>query len=134
MWIVLAVGVRGWIMSKTGFDAGPLVLAFVLGPILEKSFRQSMLISGGSLDIFVTDPAAAIIFSLILAGIVINAISGFRRRLAGTKASLETPVAEEEDPQATSDGGEPACSQHHRPSEGRPAAQHADKQQSPTAR
>lgn len=29
----------------------------VLGPILERSFRRSMLISGGSLDIFVTDPA-----------------------------------------------------------------------------
>ena len=136
MWIVLAFGVLGWIMSKTGFDAGPLVLAFVLGPILEKSFRQSMLISGGSLDIFVTDPAAAIIFSLILAGIAIKAISGFRRRLAGTKASPESPVAEEEDPQATSDGGEPAAllAASPGPSEGAPAAQHADKQQSPTAR
>ena len=49
MWIVLAFGVLGWLMSKTGFDPGPLVLAFVLGPILENSFRQSMLISGGAL-------------------------------------------------------------------------------------
>ncbi|MDJ0350770.1 tripartite tricarboxylate transporter permease [Cryobacterium sp. PH29-G1] len=70
MWVVLGFGVLGWLMNKTGFDPGPLVLAFVLGPILEKSFRQSMLISGGSLEIFVTDPAAALIFGAIALGIL----------------------------------------------------------------
>ncbi|MDO2934217.1 tripartite tricarboxylate transporter permease [Paeniglutamicibacter sulfureus] len=76
MWVVLAFGVLGWIMSKTGFDPAPLVLAFVLGPILEKSFRQSMLISGGSLDIFVTDPASAIIFAAILVMIGFKVFGG----------------------------------------------------------
>lgn len=76
MWVVLAFGVLGWIMSKTGFDPGPLVLAFVLGPILEKSFRQSMLISGGSPDIFLTDPASALIFGMIVLTILFKLIGG----------------------------------------------------------
>lgn len=136
MWVVLAFGVLGWIMSKTGFDAGPLVLAFVLGPILEKSFRQSMLISGGSLDIFVTDPAAAIIFSLILAVIAIKAISGFRRRLAGAEASPQAPVTQEEDPEATPVNGDPAVipAASSEAGEGAAAGQQADKQHSPAAR
>ena len=95
-----------------------------------------MLISGGSLDIFVTDPAAAIIFSLILAVIAIKVVSGFRRRFAGAKASPHVPVAEEQAPQATFDGGDPAVlpAASSGPGEGAPAAQHADKQHSPTAR
>src|SRR3712207_5231161 len=56
MWVVLVFGVIGWLMKKTGFEPGPLVLAFVLGSIMERAFRQSMLLSSGSLDIFVTRP------------------------------------------------------------------------------
>src|SRR5690606_22619337 len=50
MVLVVVFGIIGWIMLKTGFDPAPLVLAFVLGRILETSFRKTMLISGGSLD------------------------------------------------------------------------------------
>src|ERR671916_427048 len=76
MWVVLVFGVIGWLMKKTGFEPGPLVLAFVLGEIMERAFRQSMLLSGGSLDIFVTRPlsggllavmAAVVILSLVMA-------------------------------------------------------------------
>jgi putative tricarboxylic transport membrane protein len=96
MWVVLAFGVLGWIMLKTGFDAGPLVLAFILGPILEKSFRQSMLISGGSLDIFVTDPASAIIFALIVAVIALRLIN----RKRGRRAASTVPWAKERSSEA----------------------------------
>jgi putative tricarboxylic transport membrane protein len=66
-------------MKKTGFEPGPLVLAFVLGPILERAFRQSMLISGGSLDVFVTRPISGGIF-LVMALVVVAAVVTARRR------------------------------------------------------
>lgn len=80
MWVVLVFGVLGWLMKKTGFDPGPLVLAFVLGPILETSVRQSLLLSGGSFGIFVTDPISLTIFLVLGAGIVFGFVSKRRRR------------------------------------------------------
>ncbi|GAA3091845.1 tripartite tricarboxylate transporter permease [Pseudonocardia yunnanensis] len=82
MWVVLAFGVLGWLMKKTGFEPGPLVLAFVLGPILERAFRQSMLISGGSLDVFVTRPISGGIFLVMALVVVAGIVTARRRRLA----------------------------------------------------
>lgn len=85
MWVVLVFGIIGWLMKKTGFDPGPLVLAFVLGSILEDSFRQSLLLSGGNFSIFFTDPISATIFAVI--GLVI--IYGVFKRRRHTKALAE---------------------------------------------
>ena len=40
----------------TGIAAAPLVLALVLGPMMEKAFQRSLMISDGALNIFVTRP------------------------------------------------------------------------------
>ncbi|GAA1186594.1 hypothetical protein GCM10009608_22800 [Pseudonocardia alaniniphila] len=88
MWVVLAFGVLGWLMKKTGFEPGPLVLAFVLGPILERAFRQSMLISGGSLDIFVTRPISGGIFLVMALVIVAGIVTARRRRLVQRAGAL----------------------------------------------
>ncbi|TKJ29810.1 tripartite tricarboxylate transporter permease [Blastococcus sp. CCUG 61487] len=88
MWVVLAFGVLGWLMKKTGFEPGPLVLAFVLGSILERSFRQSMLLSGGEFDIFFTRPLSGTIFVLMAAVVVYSTVRGIRRQLSGRPASL----------------------------------------------
>lgn len=87
MWVVLGFGILGWVMSKTGFEPGPLVLAFVLGPILEKSFRQSMLVSGGNLEIFATDPASATIFAAILLMVLAKLFGGRLKTRSVNQAS-----------------------------------------------
>ena len=79
MWVVLGFGVVGWLMKKTGFEPGPLVLAFVLGPILEGAFRRSMLLSGGDPTIFITRPISGTIFALMV-GVVLFSIVKSRRR------------------------------------------------------
>ncbi len=60
----------GYLMRKLNFDPAPLPLAFVLGPILERSLRQSLLISGGDVTIFATRPVSgtllAVLFLLII--------------------------------------------------------------------
>lgn len=65
MWIMLLFGALGYLMRKTGFEPGPLALAFVLGPLMEQSFRQSMLLSNGSLTIFLTRPISGVIFGIV---------------------------------------------------------------------
>jgi putative tricarboxylic transport membrane protein len=79
MWVVLAFGLLGWLMKKTGFEPGPLVLAFVLGPILERAFRQSMLISGGSLGVFVTRPISGGLLAATAVIVVISIVTARRR-------------------------------------------------------
>ncbi len=57
--VMLFCGVLGYLMRKYNFEAAPMVLAFVLGPIFENSLRQSLLLSDGSFLIFFTRPIAA---------------------------------------------------------------------------
>ena len=53
-------GVVGYIARKTGFECAPLVFAYILSPIWEEAFRQSLLMSRGDLTIFVTRPFPAV--------------------------------------------------------------------------
>jgi putative tricarboxylic transport membrane protein len=57
--IMVIFGVVGYIFRKIGFEAAPMILAFVLGPLLENSLRQSLVISEGSFLIFIQHPISA---------------------------------------------------------------------------
>ncbi|MBC7680005.1 MAG: tripartite tricarboxylate transporter permease [Pseudorhodobacter sp.] len=108
MWVVLGFGVVGWLMKKTGFEPGPLVLAFVLGPILERAFRQSMLLSGGSFDIFLTRPISGTIFALMGLLIVYSALASRRRRrtrLPGVGERLLADAGQTAEPEGGSGAG-----------------------------
>ena len=70
--ITFAFGIFGYLLKKHGFERPPLILAFVLGPLIEKAFRQSMIFSEGSFTIFFTRPLSAL-FILVGIGVVITA-------------------------------------------------------------
>jgi putative tricarboxylic transport membrane protein len=67
MWVMFIFGVIGYVMRKLDYSAAPMVLAMVLGPMVEKSLRQSLTISHGSLGIFFTRPVSGVlmVFSLL---------------------------------------------------------------------
>jgi len=54
-------GLIGYFFRKFRYEAAPLVLALVLGPIMENSLRQSLLMSGGSPFIFLNRPISSVI-------------------------------------------------------------------------
>lgn len=54
--VMLIFGIVGYLMKKFKYDAAPLVLAVVLGPMLEEAFRQSLMMSNGDFSIFVARP------------------------------------------------------------------------------
>ena len=56
IWVTLIFGVVGYLMDKTKLPQSPLVLAMVLGPMMETGFEQSLVLSRGSYSIFVTSP------------------------------------------------------------------------------
>jgi putative tricarboxylic transport membrane protein len=71
VWIMFAMGVVGYLMRKLDFPVAPAVLALVLGQQLETSLRQSLLISRGSLEIFVTRPITLALLLLALAVLIV---------------------------------------------------------------
>jgi putative tricarboxylic transport membrane protein len=83
VWISLAFGVVGWLMIKLDFPRAPLVLALVLAPLLESSLRQSLLLSFGSLAIFVERPLAAALLACVVISLLLPAIGAARRRRLG---------------------------------------------------
>ncbi len=55
-WLLAGFGALGWAMKRYDWPAAPMILGLVLGPIFESSLRQSLTISHGSFDIFMTRP------------------------------------------------------------------------------
>jgi putative tricarboxylic transport membrane protein len=56
---MVAFGIIGYLMRKGGFPAAPLLLAMILGRMLERSVQQSLTMSGGDLAIFIQKPISA---------------------------------------------------------------------------
>jgi len=72
VWIMLIMGVVGYLLKKFQFDPAPLVLGLVIAPIFEMSLRQSLIMSNGNYLIFLSRPIAA---TLMVAAAVLLAIS-----------------------------------------------------------
>lgn len=72
IWLMMGFGVLGWIFAKLGCECAPLLLGFLLGPMLEENFRRALLLSRGDLLTFVESPVSAglLIASLLLLLIV----------------------------------------------------------------
>jgi putative tricarboxylic transport membrane protein len=71
IYALIGFGIFGYILRKLRFEPGPLPLAFVLGPMIESSMRQSLLMSGGSFTIFVERPismALIAVFAILVIG------------------------------------------------------------------
>jgi putative tricarboxylic transport membrane protein len=66
LWIMLVAGVAGFVLRKLRFDVAPLVLALILGPMMELAFRQSLMMSGGDFTVFVGSPIAVTLLSVSL--------------------------------------------------------------------
>lgn len=67
IFVMLIFGIFGFLTRKAGFDGAPFLLALVLGPIMESSLRQSLIISHGNLSVFLTHPISAL---LIIIGVI----------------------------------------------------------------
>ena len=66
VWLMLVFGVMGYLFRKVSYPVAPLVLALVLGDMAESAFRQSMIISGGSLAIFWSNWLVGLICALAI--------------------------------------------------------------------
>ncbi|WP_108396220.1 tripartite tricarboxylate transporter permease [Devosia submarina] len=73
-------GVLGYVLIRFGCEPAPLLLGFVLGPLLEEHLRRAMIISRGDPSVFVTRPISATLLALALAAVIIAVLPGIRRK------------------------------------------------------
>jgi putative tricarboxylic transport membrane protein len=66
IYVMIAFGLIGYLMKKFGYEGAPLVLAFVLGPLLENNLRKSLILSQGEFSIFFLRPISAVCLLLAL--------------------------------------------------------------------
>jgi putative tricarboxylic transport membrane protein len=70
IYITAAFGFVGYMFMRLDLDAAPLMLGFILGPMLEENFRRALLLSRGSFGAFVTRPISGTLLGLIAVFIV----------------------------------------------------------------
>src|SRR6187402_3564243 len=86
IYLTAAFGIAGFLWLKLGFPPAPLLLGFVLGPMMEENLRRAMLMSKGDPSVFVTRPISLgfiIATVLILVVIVLPAVRSRRGEIAG---------------------------------------------------
>ena len=89
VWTMLGFGILGYIMTKLKYPIVPLVLALVLGRLAENSLRQSLMLSGGSVSIFVTRPIS---FLFVAAGILAYLAPLFRWAMKSLRSVRVKPA------------------------------------------
>ena len=82
--VMLGFGVFGYLAEKFGYGLAPLVLAFVLGPLMEMSLRQSLIISQGDFAIFVERPISGVLLALGVAFVALPLVRRIFKPLAET--------------------------------------------------
>jgi putative tricarboxylic transport membrane protein len=78
--IAAAFGLVGYWLTKHEFEPAPLVLAFVLGPLMEENLRRAMLIARGDPSVFVTRPISAGLLFVAVAMLTLAMLPLIRRR------------------------------------------------------
>jgi putative tricarboxylic transport membrane protein len=86
IYITAAFGLLGYMFLRLGLEAAPLMLGFILGPMLEENFRRAMLISRGSFSIFVTRPISGTLLALIAIFFIWQIVAFVRQVKKGTPA------------------------------------------------
>ena len=86
LYVLVGMGVVGYILRKLKFDMAPLILALVLGPMLEKNLRQSLYMVSGDVWAMVSRPITGALLLIALAVIVLPPLIRHMKRAQGSKA------------------------------------------------
>jgi TctA family transporter len=80
VYAIAAFGVLGYVLIRLRCEPAPLLLGFVLGPLLEENLRRAMIISRGDATVFFTRPISATLLALGLACIVFAVLPSIRNK------------------------------------------------------
>jgi len=87
--ILLVSGILGYLFRKLDFDMAPFILAMIIGPTMEMTFRQSLMRSGGSFSIFWKSPISLVLLALSGVLLLWNIYRALRPKRASWEKALE---------------------------------------------
>ena len=79
VWLIAGFGVVGYLLRKADYPLAPLVLALVLGPLMEKSFRQTLIAEQGNVMAFVERPLSGVFIAIAAMFFVLPLIKYMRK-------------------------------------------------------
>jgi putative tricarboxylic transport membrane protein len=79
VFMTAGMGIAGYVFARCGMEPAPLLLGFVLGPMMEENLRRALLLSRGDFSTLVTRPLSASLLAATLALLVIVALPAIRK-------------------------------------------------------
>jgi putative tricarboxylic transport membrane protein len=78
--VLFFFGLLGYVLKKLNFELAPLILGFILGPLLELNARQALIMSKGDLSVFFNSTISTVLLLFSCLVILTALYSGIRRR------------------------------------------------------
>ena len=92
VFFMLIFGMIGYLFKKLRYEPAPLILAFVLGPMLEYHLKQSLMLSKGSFQIFFARPISATCLMVALILLFLPLLPRFRKKRPGAVLPSEDEI------------------------------------------
>lgn len=83
--VMFVSGIVGYLLDKNGFPTAPMLLAFVLAPMLEENMRKAFIASRGSLYIFAGSPLKLVLLAVFLVLILTPTVKAIRKKMGAGK-------------------------------------------------
>jgi putative tricarboxylic transport membrane protein len=78
--LTIPLGILGYVFLKLGCEPAPLMLGFILGPMMEENLRRALLLSRGDSSVFFTSPVSAVMLLMAAAVLVIVVLPAVSRK------------------------------------------------------
>ncbi|TYC52290.1 tripartite tricarboxylate transporter permease [Rhodobacterales bacterium] len=91
VWTMLAFGLLGYVLRLYRFEPAPLLIGFILGPMMEEYLRRAMLLSRGDPMVFFERPGSAILIGISAVLLVLTALPRRKRKVTPNEEATETP-------------------------------------------
>jgi putative tricarboxylic transport membrane protein len=85
VWVMLGAGIVGYAMRKYSYEPAPLVVGLVLGPVMERSLRQTLIISRGNVGGLWESPICLVLWLVILLAVSLPSVMHYLRFKAGAR-------------------------------------------------
>ncbi len=80
VYLTVIFGVLGWLFVKLECEPAPLLLGFILGPMMEENLRRALLLSRGDPTVFVTRPISAVMLAMAVGLLLIIVAPSIRKK------------------------------------------------------
>jgi putative tricarboxylic transport membrane protein len=80
VYMTVVFGLLGWVFVKFECEPAPLLLGFILGPMMEENLRRALLLSRGDPAVFVTRPISAVMLAMAVGLLLIIVAPSIRKK------------------------------------------------------